>query len=245
MAAGLLRNSKTLLLVLTLSACAAPVPVGMHDPNEVVNRRTHEFNKSLDRSVVRPVSGADSDGQHLVAQGFSNLSENLGTPGFAANDLLQARPDLAVGNILRFAINSTIGVAGLFDPASAMGLNRSKNGFGQTLHVWGMGEGAYVELPFLGPSTERDMLGEVGDTIVDPLGQFLNRDQSLIKLALRFAAKISDRGRFGETFDSVLYDSADSYAQARLLYLQNRRHELGQSSGDADFEDPYEDPYAE
>lgn len=233
------------MLVLTLSACAAPVPVGIYDPHEETNRLTHESSKKLDKALLRPISGADSNGGHVVAIGLANLSGNLEGPGYAANDLLQARPDRAVGNLLRFAINSTVGVAGLFDPASAMGLAEAKNDFGRTLHVWGVGEGAYVELPLLGPSTERDALGEVGDMLVDPMGQFLTTGQSAAKFALRMAAKVGNRGRFSETVDSILYDSADSYAQARLLYLQNRRYELGQSAGEAGFEDPYEDPYAE
>jgi phospholipid-binding lipoprotein MlaA len=245
MASGLLRNCKAIFLLATLSACAAPVPVGVNDPHESVNRETHAFNKALDQSVVRPISGAEGDGRHLAAQGLSNLSDNLGTPGFAANDLLQARPDRAVVNILRFALNSTVGLAGLFDPASAIGLAEAKSDFGQTLHVWGLAEGAYVEVPFLGPSTERDMLGDVGDVFTDPLGPYLTAGQSAVKFGLRVASKVSDRGRFAQTIDSVLYDSADSYAQARLLYLQNRRFELGQTGSDAVFEDPYEDPYAE
>lgn len=245
MAPGLLRIGESILIVLTLAACAAPVPVGIDDPYEATNRKTHESSKALDTAILRPISGADSTGGHWVAIGLSNFSDNLEGLGYASNDLLQAKPAQAIGNILRVAINSTLGIGGILDPAAAIGLAEAKNDFGHTLHVWGVGEGAYVELPLLGPSTERDTLGEIGDMVVDPTGLLLSTGQSAVKFAFRMAARVGDRGRFSETVDSILYDSADSYEQARLLYLQNRRYELGQSTGEAGFEDPYEDPYAE
>ena len=102
-----------------------------------------------------------------------------------------------------------------------------------------MGEGAYVELPFLGPSTERDSIGKVVDVVIDPLQVLLPKDQREIVMGTKVYSLLDARGRYSETVDSVLYDSADSYAQARLLYLQNRRFQLGQSTPETDFEDPY------
>jgi phospholipid-binding lipoprotein MlaA len=116
--------------------------------------------------------------------------------------------------------------------------------FGETLHIWGVGEGAYLEVPFIGPSTERDLAGAVVDILIDPLNQ-LPRKERLAATGAKVAGKIADRGRYSDLTDSVLYESADSYAQARLLYLQNRRFELGQTSDEGSFVDPYEDPYAE
>ena len=96
----------------------------------------------------------------------------------------------------------------------------------------------------MGPSTTRDLAGTVVDMVIDPVNH-LNDRQIAGATAAKLAAKIGDRGRYSELVDSILYESADSYAQARLLYLQNRRHQLGQTEDEGNFVDPYEDPYAE
>ena len=120
-----------------------------------------------------------------------------------------------------------------------------KTDFGETLHVWGVEEGPYVELPFVGPSTSRDTLGMIVDLMIDPVSIFLPEPERYVGIASKMVAKVGDRARYSETVDSILYDSADSYAQARLLYLQNRRFELGQVGDDSSFEDPYEDSYGQ
>jgi phospholipid-binding lipoprotein MlaA len=114
--------------------------------------------------------------------------------------------------------------------------------FGETLHVWGAREGAYVELPVLGPSTERDTWGMVVDVFTNPLTYVLESPENYYGTVASVSSGLSNRGRYAATIDSILYDSADSYAQARSLYLQNRRFELGGSGGDA-YLDPYDDPY--
>lgn len=226
--------------VLGLSACApAPVTSGISDPNEVQNRAVHRFNLALDKNVLRPVaSGAANTLPDPVEQGVVNFADNLEIPGTVINNVLQLRLGKALENTVRFAINSTIGIGGLFDPAAAAGVQGKPSNFGETLHVWGIGEGNYFELPFFGPSTDRDVLGKVVDFALDPLKLILP-DAGNIPLLAKIGAKIADRGRYSETVDSILYDSADSYAQARLLYLQNRRFELGQVPSEDSFEDPY------
>jgi phospholipid-binding lipoprotein MlaA len=230
---------------LLLSACAPPRASGINDPYEASNRRTHEFNREVDRAVLRPLSRSFGDGEPgAVSQGISNVGGNLGLPSAVLNKALQGRIEDAVHNTVRFALNTTLGIGGLFDVAGAMGLDERETDFGETLHVWGAGEGAYMELPFVGPTTERDALGIVVDTLTDPLGALPYPEAGWAR-AFKFGSKLSDRARFSDTVDSILYDSADSYAQTRLLYLQNRRFELGQEADDAEFLDPYADPYAE
>lgn len=228
------------LWLVSLSACApAPSPDGINDPYEAQNRATHNFNLALDRNLLRPIAtGADNALPEPVVNGVSNFADNLELPGSVVNNILQLRLGKAIENTLRFAINSTIGIGGLFDPATAAGVYGKPSDFGETLHVWGVAEGNYVELPFLGPSTDRDALGQVVDIVLDPLKLVLPKDSN-VPLMAKIAGKIADRGRYSETVDSILYDSADSYAQARLLYLQNRRFELGQAPADDTFEDPY------
>ena len=229
------------LLALGLSACAPGMaPQGINDPYEKQNRATHALNLKLDTYILRPVATkATRIVPAPVFRGASNFADNIGLPGVVANDLLQGKLGPAVHNTLRFAVNTTIGLGGLFDPATKMGAVAKETDFGETLSVWGVGEGAYVELPAYGPSTERDALGTVVDVVFDPMRLFIPKDKRWVNTFAQIAARIGDRGRYSETFDSILYDSADGYAQARLLYLENRRHTLGQTTAESEFEDPY------
>ncbi|HMO07379.1 MAG TPA: VacJ family lipoprotein [Paracoccaceae bacterium] len=223
------------------AGCSAPPPVQPHlDPDEAQNRQVHAFNRGLDQALLRPASGTYGGVLPApVRQGVSNFAGNLDVPGDALNSLLQGRPGPAAENVLRFAINSTVGIGGLFDPARALGIEGRRTDFGETLHVWGVPEGAYQELPFFGPSTDRDTAGALVDLAINPVRLVLPRREGNLATATKLASTLGDRYQFGETFDSILYESADSYAQARLLYLQNRRFALGQTGGEDDFIDPY------
>lgn len=245
-----------ILLILTLSACAPAAPGAVNDPYEPMNRRVHAFNKGLDAAVLRPVARAagrgDDDAATIPAApagataipsgpiaAIGNFGSNLSLPGKVVNSLLQARPEPAVRNSFRFLVNTTVGLGGVLDPAGAdFALPEIDTDFGETLHVWGVPEGAYLELPVLGPSTERDLAGKVMDLFIDPLDNVLTDEQKIAGTGARIVSKAGDRAQFGSTVDSVLHDSADSYAQTRLLYLQHRRFELKQ-------EQDAIDPYAE
>ena len=251
------RGTLWLGLVVILSACAVPEGYvardGINDPFEERNRKVHAFNKTIDRGVLRPLSrGYNQAVPDEVKMMVNNVAGNLSTPRMVVNNLLQGDVPGALTNTTRFFLNSTIGLAGLVDVGQIAGLEAADTDFGETLHVWGFGEGAYVEMPFRGPSTQRDSVGRVVDFFTNPLPQALSDDQNALRIGVQGADVIGDRGRFGDTVDSVLYDSADSYAQSRLIYLQSRRFELG-GGGDSDYEDPYapgatdpyEDPYEE
>ncbi len=239
----------SLLGFLALAACAAaPTASGINDPHESVNRSFHSFNVGLDRALIRPASSAY--GAILpppIEAGISNFANNLDAPGQVLNHLLQGKPQFAAQNTLRFALNTTAGIGGLFDFSTAIGLPGVDTDFGETLHVWGVGEGAYVELPGFGPSTERDAVGLVVDIVTNPVNAVIPELSGTVSTAAQIGSKLSDRDRFSNTVDSILYDSADGYAQLRLLYLQKRRFELGQTDAESDatFVDPYEDPYAQ
>lgn len=247
----------SLCLVVMLSACAVPEGYvardGINDPFEAQNRNVHDFNKAIDRGVLRPLSrGYNQAVPDEMKVMVNNFAGNLSTPRMVVNNLLQGDAEGALTNTTRFFLNSTIGLAGLVDVGQIAGLEESDTDFGETLHVWGFGEGAYVETPFRGPSTQRDTVGRIVDLFTNPLPQAFSDDQNAIRIGVQAVDVIGDRGRFGDTVDSVLYDSADSYAQSRLIYLQSRRFELG-GDGDAIYDDPYaieaadpyEDPYEE
>jgi phospholipid-binding lipoprotein MlaA len=245
-----MRVGPSVAAMLVVAGCAGgPAPQEINDPFEPFNRVMHASNKASDKRFLRPASqvyGKVVPGP--VRQGLSNVVDVLELPGDIANGLLQGRFIEAGTNTLRLGANLTLGLGGLFDFADAAGMPEYKTDFGETLAVWGVAEGPYLELPFVGPSTVRDAAGRVVDLALDPVGSALDADEVKGLLVARLLSRLNDRYRYSGTVDSLLYDSADSYAQARLLYLQNRRFELGQTagtagegSGDGGFIDPYED----
>lgn len=238
--------SFSVAFVLLATACSTPEPgAEFNDPYEMRNREVHEENLAVDRALF---GGGKPDKKPFlprpVAEGVSNVAENLGTPSDVLNNVLQLRPKPALTNTLRFVINTTVGIGGIFDPATAMGIYADATDFGETLHVWGAPEGAFLVVPVAGPTTERDLVGSVVDVITNPIGMVVDPPESYYLRGLRLAGRAADRQLYGDTVDAILYESADSYAQMRLLYLQNRHFELGIEE-DADVFDPYEDPYGQ
>ncbi len=253
---SLLRLGALLTFVLGMAACAIPPashpPGEPFDPFEAKNRRMHEFNKNVDRGIVRPVAISYSNFMpDDIESGISNFSSNLSIPRMVLNNILQGNMRGATEDSYRFIVNTTIGLGGVLDAATELNMPPATDtDFGETLHVWGAPQGAYIERPFLGPSTQRDVVGKIVDLFLNPLSYWIESPESYYGTGASVSAALSNRGRYSDTIDSVLYDSADSYAQARTLYLQNRRFELGETGGDAYLdpygdisEDPYDDPY--
>ncbi|MGR3512830.1 MAG: MlaA family lipoprotein [Paracoccaceae bacterium] len=239
-------NIGLLVACLTLAACSAGAPGEINDPYEGTNRAVHAVNKGADRVFFRPASQVyGTVVPKPVRQGLSNASANLSGPRSVVNDALQGDVEGAVHNLTRFLVNSTIGVFGLFDFASSdFGLEARDTGFGDTLAVWGAREGAYLELPLFGPSTERDAVGQVVDIFTNPLDGVFD-EATEIATATSFPSVLNSRFELADTVDGILYDSADSYAQLRLFYLESRRFQLsGQTSAENAF-DPYENLYEE
>ncbi|QOL83211.1 VacJ family lipoprotein [Pseudooceanicola spongiae] len=231
-----------------MAGCARPSPEAAtqqyFDPYEARNRKIHAFNKGLDKAVLRPVGVAYAT---VVPEEFAtlvqNFGENLATPADVVNDVLQFRLKDAFINTVRFTMNSTIGVGGLIDAATLWGIPARDTDFGETLYVWGVQEGAYMELPIRGPSTERDTAGRIVDFFTNPLSYILPSPEKSYGTEARVVSAIGYRGRYADTVDSVLYDSADSYAQSRSIYLQRRHYKLGDINTGSAAEDPYADPY--
>lgn len=230
---------------LLLSACTTPdAPVtrddGVFDPFETGNRKVHAFNRGIDRALFRPASrGYAGVLPDEVETLVSNFAENATMPGVLVNSILQADAEKAGIALSRFFINTVFGFGGLIDVSTAFEIPEARADFGQTLYVWGVQEGAYLELPFLGPATERDAAGRLMDLFTNPLVYVLDTPEAYIPIAALVGARLSDRDRFSDTVDSILYESADSYAQLRLIYLQNRRFYLGQEDGGSTI-DPFE-----
>ncbi len=241
---SIFRGSIVAGLIAGLTACTpAPIPNEINDPFEEGNRATHETNVDVDRAIVRPTANAYGTViPEPVRNAVGNVASNLNLPGMVLNNLLQARIDDAGANLFRFLLNSTIGLAGTIDVATEAGLPARTTDFGETLHVWGVHEGNYLELPLVGPSTERHAAGRIVDTITNPLNLVFGGVDRTVLTATGIAARFGDRYRYSDLVDSILYESEDGYAQARLLYLQNRRFQLSDGA-EQEFFDPYEDVY--
>ena len=229
-------------LVMVVSACSPRQGAVADDPFERLNRSSHAFNKGLDRNILSPLSKTYTDVvPDPVEDSVSNFARNLSLPGKVVNNVLQLDLSSAARNTARFALNSTVGLAGLFDPSQKIGLVEKNTDFGETLQGWGVAEGAYLELPLFGPSNMRDGLARFVDMLLlDPAGQILKPPVSEYRTASTMGALLQTRQIYGAQIDEVLYGSADSYAQSRLVYLQSRRFELRDIAND-----DYIDPYAE
>ncbi|TDK43994.1 MlaA family lipoprotein [Antarcticimicrobium luteum] len=215
-----------------LSACVIRTPEQkasgeIFDPYERTNRSIHAFNLGVDKAVFRPASKSYvTIVPEPMVDSFNHFAQNLSMPGMMVDSLLQGRIKQAGIALARFVINSTVGFAGLADPASDFDIPEVDTDFGETLYVWGFDEGAYVELPLYGPSTTRDAVGVVVNLFTNPLDYTDPRPADNLGLYSEVVRRMGDRGRYSDTVDAMLYESADSYAQLRTLYLQNRRFDL-------------------
>jgi phospholipid-binding lipoprotein MlaA len=246
------RHIVSVLGVLFLSACAHPERTGeIYDPYEESNRARHEKTKKSDQSVLSPMAEGYGKVPEGVRTSVSNFSDNLALPTLIANNLLQFDLKGAGQNSARLLVNTTFGFAGLFDVASDMAIYEDSTGFGETLAVWGVGEGAYLEAPLLGPTTQRDAVGGVVDFAANPMFYIDGGRYIAVGLAALLGSKLDDRFRYSTSVDQVLHRSADSYVQTRMIYLQHRRFSLGQEVApqsdecDGGYADPYDDPYAD
>lgn len=227
-----------------VAACTGPeAPGDIFDPYEAQNRETHELNRAVDRAIVRPT--AQAYGEVLppfVRRVIGNVADNIALTGDVVNDVLQGRGGDAGHNFFRFAVNTTLGVGGLFDPAgSSFGLDRRETGFGETLFTWGVPEGAYYEIPFLGPSTEREAVGRFVDFFTNAFSYALDGPSAVAATAVGAVDLLDTRYELRDSIDGVLYESADSYAQSRTLYLQNLRFRYSGGQIDEQVGDIYDD----
>lgn len=228
-----------LLFCLSLAACAtAPGQQAgtdeVYDPLENVNRATFAFNDTLDQAFMEPVArGYRAVVPKPARTGLRNFLRNLKTPVNAANQLLQGDVEGMAHDITRGLINTTIGIGGLIDVAKDTGLEYEQEDFGQTLAVWGVGNGPYLVLPLFGPSSFRDTAGMVADYYADPLRLYLDNTDQEEWSYVRFGATALDRR---EELLDVLADlrknSLDYYATVRSAYIQRRDAQIRDENPD-------------
>lgn len=204
-----------------LPACAT-LPPGERDPRdrfERTNRAIYKFNDALDRGIAKPVATAYTKvTPRPVRTGVSNFFRNLASPTVIVNNLLQGKGKAFITDTARLVVNTTIGIGGLFDPATQIGLPAGDEDFGQTLGKWGVPPGPYIMLPVLGPSTVRDTFGFAADQFTDPKTYLKD---PYLQWGLTLGALVDTRAELLAT-DDVLQRSFDPYAFMRNAYLQRR-----------------------
>jgi phospholipid-binding lipoprotein MlaA len=222
---GFARIALAVLIIASVSGCVTLPPDHKkvpQDPWESWNRGVYKFNDKLDRAVAKPVATAYV--KHVpqpMRTGVSNFFDNLRTPGVMVNDALQGKL-LAAGNDLgRFLLNTTLGVGGLLDPATAAGLNKNNEDFGQTLGKWGVHPGPFVELPLVGPSDLRDAPARVVDAYLVPTTYWPKNDW--VKYGLYVPYFVDVRASL-LPLDETLKNTFDPYAFVRDAYLQRRAY---------------------
>ena len=204
------------------------------DPWEGYNRAVFAFNDGLDTALLKPAARAyDTVVPEPVDRGVSNFFANLGEVGNFANSLLQAKPGESARALARLAINSTVGLLGLFDVATGLGIERGEEDFGQTLGAWGAGPGPYFVLPVLGPSTVRDGLAAPADFLSSPTGWLDDPAARNIALA---AEGVDARADLLATEAAAEDLTADKYALVRNAYLDRRRYEVTDGAAALDYE---------
>lgn len=234
------RISGVLALGVWLGACAAPPGDGelVADPYEGLNRSVHSVNKGLDSAVLKPASEAyDFVTPTLFRFLFANAISHLDLPNVFINQVLQGEGEAALSSLGRFTVNTIYGAGGALDPAAELGLPKEDTDFGLTLASWGVPEGAYIELPLFGPSTERDAIGLLVDVALSPTTYISSGSEPAVQAALQAVRPIDileTRTKRGALIDDLLYRSEDSYVSLRSNYIQNRRRRASGNETDVD-----------
>lgn len=217
-----------LLSVLTAGCSTSnPEALAQNDPYEQTNRAVFKMNKAIDNAVAKPVAKFYNHAVPVpVRDSVHNVLANLDKPVTFGNDVLQGEAVRASETLERFTLNSTLGVAGIFDVATKLGVADHSEDFGQTLGVWGFGEGPYLVMPFVGPDPPRDLAGDVGDIFMDPL-TYVKFHGSDTWYAVRTGVSLLDlRARNVDTVEQIERTSIDFYATTRSLYRQYRNAEI-------------------
>ena len=221
-----------MMLVLLLSSCST-TGSSKNDPLEPMNRAIFQFNEVVDDNIFEPVAKTYKYiTPDPVETGVSNFFSNIGEVSTIANDVFQFKFKQAGYDFLRFSINTTIGVLGIFDVATSVGLKKNNEDFGQTLGYWGIPQGPYLVLPFFGASTFRDAPGLYADMQISPINQLDNEEE----LTLNALNAISTRARLLRATKILDTAAKDKYIFIRESYLQKRESMVNDGDLEEDFE---------
>ena len=210
---------------------------------EGVSRAMFKFNHVLDKAIFKPVAKGYRALPAPIRKGTGNAVDNLRSLLTLSNNVLQGEFGRAGNTAARFGINTTAGILGIFDPATKLGFeDQGKEDFGQTLGTWGADSGCYFVLPILGPTTARDAIGLVGNTLIDPVYHITHNTEIRNGLVgngnysehnyyyYRGTGAVDFRAKNIESFESLEKNSIDLYASLKSLYLQNRAKKIANST---------------
>lgn len=193
-----------------------------NDPFKKINKNTHAFNKSLDKNVLKPASKVYGySTPETLRNVLSNFSSNLSEPLNFVNHVLQGNLTPAATTSLRFSLNSTVGVIGLFDIASYLNIEEKATSFDTTFSAWNIPPGPYVELPLLGPSSFRGSVATIVDFTIDPVSSSVTSGYNFAYYSAAALNLLNSRYELGNTIDTVLHESFDSYETTKNYYFQS------------------------
>ena len=231
------RLLSALAMGLMLGACSTPSPdsLAQNDPWEKTNRDIFDFDVKVDHAVARPIArGYRNVVPEFARDGVHNFLTNLNSPVVLANDVLQGEGDKAKNTFGRIVINSTVGIGGLIDVATKLGIPYHDNDFGISMGKAGVAEGSYLVLPFAGPMPPRDLVGNGVDVAFDPLtyARFHGSDTWMV---VRFGLGILDsRAAQLDAVETIERSSIDFYATTRNLYRQSRNAKINEGKPGTD-----------
>ena len=225
---------------------AAPPPTPANaDPFEGFNRRSYAFSQWVDRSAIRPAAIFYKRAiPNPIRSGLHNAFQNLGEPLVAVNDAIQVRPSDFARTSGRFVVNSTIGLAGLFDVMAHEGVPHHDNGFGLTLGRLGVKPGPYIYVPVLGPTTLRDGLGQGVDVALNPFTWINYPHRTAVGIGTGIAGGLDLRANVDDDLQRLKAMSTDDYATLRSFYLQNRQSQVTGGVIDVNALPEFDDPNA-
>jgi phospholipid-binding lipoprotein MlaA len=210
-----------------LSGCVNAPARNPMDPYESFNRSMFAFNNGVDQAILEPAArGYRAVTTPTIREGVGNFTSNLREPVTAANQVLQGKPVQAAGTAGRFVINSTVGLVGIFDVASTMGIQRTTEDFGQTLGVWGVESGPYLVLPFLGSTSPRDLTGMGVDAALNPINYAEFDGDDTLRIGSAVLGGLNAREGALEATDSMR-NQIDPYTTVRRYYVRNRAAQIG------------------
>ncbi|MEP1230888.1 MAG: VacJ family lipoprotein [Litorimonas sp.] len=223
--------------VFFLTGCATNPNQQFQDPFEKTNRQIYKFNEGVDKVILKPSGQAYAYIMpDILEEGVGNFFDNLSYPNTVINQFLQGKAGEGFVGLGRFGLNSTLGIGGIFDVASGIGLKEDKEDFGQTLSAWGVGTGPYIVAPIIGGVTLRDGVGQVAALPLLPQNWVGNGQNLVIGLAAGSAVETS-----ASLLEARKLVTGDKYLFTRDAYLQRRQFLI--SDGVQDEEDPFLDDF--
>ena len=236
------KNLKIIICVLALMSFITSVANSTEECFEKTSRAIFKFNMVIDDIVLEPLAKGYNKLPSPVKTGTSNFTSNISTLLSIPNNLLQGNVKQLGHSVGSFAVNTTVGILGFFNPAEKIGLKPHKEDVGQTLGSYGIGTGCYFVLPILGPTTARDSIGLIADTFIDPFAHVTLREKELLGssgntfdyYSVKATSAVDFRADNDANFESLEKNSIDLYSSFKSIYLQDRENKIRNSIEDQD-----------